>query len=241
MGKLINWAIMASLILLIVSFWNRNSFPEKIEAIAELNSEPQQTQLKQAPFSLRYEDVNYIVEPQYEYQLYGLVVSYRHHDGDSMLHKLWNDHLNMADVCVVWGKTAFSAYLNQFKFWNGQFTCNFSTRSDIAWKSFNQNEISNNHLISNDEFIRNKIKDLKVGDQIRVAGFLSAYGAEGGGKRGTSVVRTDTGNGACETIFVKEFDIVKAGKNVWRTTMTFAAISLVLLLVIYFAAPFRPR
>jgi len=239
MTKIINLAIILSLILLIVSFSKRNHFPENIEAIRELGNEPKQTQIKTSAFDAHYGGVSYHVEPEYEYELYGLVVSYRHHSGDSMLHKLWNDHLNMTDVCVVWGKTALSAYLNQFDFWNGQFTCNFRTRSDIAWNSFDQNQISNNHLISDDESLRIKIQKLNVGDQIKVVGLLSSYGQEGGSKRGTSTVRTDTGNGACETIFVEEFDIVKQGDNPWRTTMVLSLFSLVVLVLIYFVAPFR--
>jgi hypothetical protein len=237
--KLINLVILASIVLFLVSFLKRNEFPESIDTVVELNNEPTQSVIQKPAFQTDYSGIEYIIEPQYEYELYGLVVSYRHHDGDSMLHKLWNDHLNMADVCVVWGKTALSAYLNQFDFWNRQFTCNFKTSSNLAWDSFNQNEISNNHLISSDEGIRKKIQKLAIGDQIRVAGYLSSYGAEGGGMRGTSTVRTDTGNGACETIFVKEFDILKRTKNAWRTMMSISVLSLVLSLLIYFVAPFR--
>lgn len=239
MTKMINIAMLLSLVLLVVSFSKRNDFPDTIDAVRELANEPQQTQTNASAFEARYGDVSYQVAPEYEYELYGLVVSYRHHSGDSMLHKLWNDHLNMTDVCVVWGKTALSTYLNQFDFWNGQFTCNFSTRSDIAWNSFDQYQISNNHLISDDEVLRKRIQKLNVGDQIRVAGFLSSYGQDGGAKRGTSTVRTDTGNGACETIFVKEFDIVKQASNPWRATMMLSLFSLITLVFIYFIAPFR--
>ena len=36
-------------------------------------------------------------------------------------------------------------------------------------------------------------------------------------KRGTSVVRTDTGNGACETVYVEAFENLKPGGGPWRT------------------------
>lgn len=239
MTKIINLVILISIVLFLVSFLKRNEFSEELDAVVELNGEPKQSPIQKPAFQAGYSGIEYTVEPQYEYQLYGLVVSYRHHDGDSMLHKLWNDHLNMADVCVVWGKTALSAYLNLIDFWNGQFTCNFKTNSNIAWNSFDQNQISNNHLISNDDTIRKKIKKLSIGDQIRVSGYLSSYASKGGGKRGTSTVRTDTGNGACETIYVKEFDIIKSGKNIWRTIMNLSLFVFILSILIYVAAPFR--
>jgi hypothetical protein len=150
----------------------------------------------------------------------------------------------MMDVCVIWGKTAKSAYLNQLKFWNGQFTCNFKTKSSPAWASFNVNEISNNHLITNDEWIRDKVKDLKVGDQIRIKGWLSSYGVAKngkliGGKRGTSTVRDDTGNGACETIYVQTIDILKSMDNGWRAAMTISLIAFIFFLAIYFLLPYK--
>jgi len=231
--------MLASIILLVVSFSKRNNFPDDLNTIVELRNEPKQLQIKKASFEANYQGVGYRVEPQYQYELHGLVVSYRHHNGGSMLHKLWNDHLNMTDVCVVWGSTARSAYLNQFDFWNGQFTCNFRTRSDVAWNSFDQNQMSNNHLISDNNTIRKKIQKLNIGDQIRIAGFLASYGEKDGGKRGTSTTRTDTGNGACETIYVNEFSILKKGKNGWRTLMKLSLFSLILLVLIYFIAPFR--
>ncbi|MGH1485551.1 MAG: hypothetical protein ACRBCI_04970 [Cellvibrionaceae bacterium] len=239
MGKVAGLLFWCGLVLLIVSFWNRNQFPDDIQPVALLHDEPRQSLIQQSPFSVQYENTQYDVEPQYDYDIHGLVVSYKHHNGNSMLHKLWNDHLNMTDVCIVWGETAINRYLNEFDFWNGQFTCNFKTRNNVAWSSFNQNQISNNHLLSNDDVIRKKVQQVKIGDQIRIKGYLSSYGAKGGGKRGTSTVRTDTGNGACETIFIKEFDIVREGKNGWRTIMYFSLFLLVFALVMYIASPYK--
>lgn len=238
MARLSGVLFLTSLIILLVSFWNRNSLSNQVDLEPRLNDEPIQSPITKTPFSTSFNGVDYVVEPQYDYTLYGLVVSYRHHDGDSMLHKSWNDHLNMIDVCVIWGETALSPYLNRINFWNGQFTCNVRTRDSAAWASFNMNELSNNHLISSDEYIRERVKELKVGDQIRIRGWLSSYGNKGGvAMRGTSTVRDDTGNGACETIYVKEFSIIKKGKNLWRALMYCSLFFAVLFLVLYFAAP----
>ena len=62
-----------------------------------------------------YAGVDYRVEPLFSYELYGLVVSYRQHDGESSMHRWSNDHLNMADVCVVWSDTAFSPTLRKLE------------------------------------------------------------------------------------------------------------------------------
>ena len=205
--------------MLLVSCWKRNALPQKIDFIPEIEREPLQSIIQIDPFDAPFNGVSYRVKPRYEYELWGLVVSYRHHDGDAMLHKSWNDHLNMADICVVWRETARSPLLNRLNFWNGQFTCNVATKDKAAWERFRMDQLSNNHLISDDPVIRDQIGSVNIGDQIRVRGWLAAYQSEGSALRDTSTVRTDTGNGACETIYVREFEILRASEGAWHKTM----------------------
>jgi hypothetical protein len=96
-------------------------------------------------------------------------------------------------------------------------------------------------LISADPFIRDRVAEIRVGDQIRVKGSLARYGAVGGGGlRGTSTTRDDTGDGACETILVDEFEIVVPGFSAWRATMWASLAILVAALGVHFALPYRP-
>lgn len=155
------------------------------------------------------------------------------------MHKLTEDTLNVADLCVVWGDTARSPLLSQIRFWNGIFTCNFSTRDQAAWSAFNQTEVSNNHLIANDPGIRKTVDRVRIGDQIRVRGTLAAYISPNGSKRGTSTTRTDTGDGACETIYVDDFEILVRGRSGWRTAMWASLGTLGVGLFGFFSAPHR--
>ena len=240
MMKAINIIVATSFIWLLVSFWNRNDLPGDIDYIAELKNEPVQQATTKRPFDAEYAGVRYEVEPQFEYDLYGMVVSYRHHNGDSRMHMLSNDHLNMLDVCVIWGDNTANPRLDKIDFWNGIFTCNVQTRDQAAWDAFNMFQLSNNHLISNDEFVRDQVKAIQIGDQIRVSGYLASYGSENGGKRGTSTTRMDTGDGACETLFVERFEIVKAATSYWRISM-YASLSIFLFgSFLHFRQPYRP-
>ncbi|MGB5332340.1 MAG: hypothetical protein WBM80_04710 [Woeseiaceae bacterium] len=232
--------IVVSFTGLLVSFWNRNDLPRNIEFLPEVLGEPQQTATRTRPFDATFNDVDYLVEPEYEYDLVGMVVSYRHHDGNSRMHFLANDHLNMLDVCVVWGDSATSKLLHKIDFWNGIFTCNVFTHDSAAWDAFSMDQLSNNHLISDDENIRKQVKGIAIGDQIRVRGYLASYSSEKGGKRGTSTTRTDTGNGACETLFVEQFQIIQPAVNYWRISMWASLAILALGLFIHFRRPYRP-
>ncbi|NND64526.1 MAG: hypothetical protein HKM24_01060 [Gammaproteobacteria bacterium] len=191
-------------------------------------NEPVQKKVKTKSFAISQGGVNYTVQPLYEYDLTGMVVSFNHHNGNNSLHKRWNDHLNVADVCVVWQDNAKIVDLNAFKFWNGEFTCNYRTKDLIAYQAFHKNQLSNNHLLADSDDIRDEIKRIKIGDQIRFKGWLSEYGQGNGPRRGTSTVRTDTGDGACETIYVKDFRIIDSMSTIWRTTLT---ISLILVII----------
>jgi hypothetical protein len=234
-------ALAASALTLVVCFFHRNDLPGAIAVHPGLADAPRQRPTSERAATVRYADVDYRVEPVFDYELYGLVVSYRQHDGESSMHKWSNDHLNMADVCVVWSSTAGNPLLSKLDFWNGIFTCNVETRDREAWASFRMNELSNNHLISDDPFIRDRVAEIHVGDQIRVKGQLARYGAVGnGGMRGTSTTREDTGDGACETIFVREFEIVEAGWSAWRTGLWASLAVLLVTIGIHFMMPYRP-
>lgn len=232
--RLVLWA---SLTLALVSCWKRNDLSEKLDFMPEIKRQPRQSAVQITPFDAPFAGVSYRVEPRYDYQLWGPMVSCRHHDGDAMLHKSWNDHLNMADFCVVWQETALSPLLNRLDFWNGQFTCHVKTKDRAAWEGFRMHQLSNNHLISDDPVIRQKVRSVRIGDQIPIRGWLAAYRSEGGALRGAGAVRTDTGNGACETIYVREFAVIRPADGSWRTAMYASLLVYPGALFIYFWKP----
>jgi hypothetical protein len=80
---------------------------------------------------------------------------------------------------------------------------------------------------------------VRIGDQIHVRGLLASY-ASPGGKRGTSTTRDDQGDGACETIFVRDFAVLEPAHNAWRFALYAALAALALGLVVHFRLPYRP-
>lgn len=216
-----------SCLLLLASCWQRNDFPEGMQIDGRLLQEPVQKPVQEAAFNVSRDGVQYRVEPRYTYDLHGVVVSYEHHDGNYSLHRLWNDHLNVADICVVWGDNAAGLDLNSFEFWNGAFTCNYQTRDQAAWERFRPEQLSNNHLLIDNPHYRRLVQEVRIGDQVYVSGWLAGYSNDKGFKRGTSSTRTDRGNGACETIYVNEFRIMNSMNNGWRTLLNIALLGFV--------------
>jgi len=235
-----NIVIVLSFLVLLVSFWNRNTLPGNIEFVPSIIEDPVQRATDEQPFDVSFNGVDYTVEPKYSYDITGMVVSYRHHTHDnSSMHRRAGDHLNMMDLCVVWGDNR-NAMLNEIRFWNGLFTCNVSTRDRAAWKTFDMNQLSNNHLLSTDDDVRDRVKTIRIGDQVRIRGYLSSYTGPTG-TRGTSTTRTDTGDGACETIYIEDFDIVASTMSVWRMSLYASLVLLLSSLFVHFRRPYRPH
>jgi len=218
-GKWLGRFSLLCLVTLAISFWFRHDFPAPGARLLppDLLEEPQQEAAYQPPFTVQRAGYTYTVTPRYNYRLVGMVVSYSGHDASYGLHRNWGDHLNIADLCVVWGDNAANVDLNKIKFWNGEFTCNFETRDQATWQSFHLDQASNNHILVDDKRLRDRITDVRIGDIIRVDGWLAEYANNQGFHRGTSTRRDDTGNGACETVFVRDYQVLGHSHTAWYT------------------------
>ncbi|GHU47245.1 hypothetical protein AGMMS50289_22160 [Betaproteobacteria bacterium] len=238
MPRLVGILFFASLVVLALGLYRGDELPAATELLPALAAAPLQTPAVRKPFDVTVNDVDYHIEPLYRYELYGLVVSKHMADGlIDYVHKQWSDHLNTADLCVVWGKVALSGIYTQFSFASGQWTCWYQTHSSEAWQQFSEDQLSNNHILSDQANIRSLLKEVRVGDQIYVEGHLAKYSHDGGFQRGSSTTRTDRGNGACETVFAEELRILKHSPALWRTLRWGAAIMLLLLSLLWFLLP----
>ncbi len=238
LSALIKWSFLGCLLILPVSCWQADALPGDIAVLDALAEEPDQRPVTEPAFRVEQGGVRYQVEPLYRYRLQGLVVSRRAHDGNRMLHRRWNDHLNVADVCVVWGSNT-RIDLHAFDFWSGQFTCFYRTDDERAWRAFSPARMANNHLLSDDPYLRDRIAALQVGDQIRLQGFLARYRHDGGFERGTSTTRTDTGNGACETIWVTGLELLSPSPSPWPRVQSAAGFGLLGSVLLWVLAAVR--
>ncbi len=215
---LARFLLVGGLLLTAAAAWMRDSVPAPEELRPEIYDEPVQKPVKKAAFNTTVNGVTYTVQPLYTYDLHGLVVS--RHSADSFidyLHRAWNDSLNVIDLCVIWGDN-LRADLKGMSFSSGQFQCFWEAKSQEVWNAFDQAQISNNHLLTDQAAITKRLRDVRVGDQVRFRGYLAEYSHNHGlpFKRGTSIVRTDTGNGACETVWVEDFENLRLGGGPWR-------------------------
>ena len=178
-------------------------------------SEPLQEASDQRAFSTVIKGYTYTITPRAAYDISGLVVS--QHRGDAffnLYHKA--DPGNIEDVCVVWGEVIANGSYRQVSYSSGEFTCYYAWSGSIA-PPFNPEKMANNHLIPADAAVARRIRAIRIGDQIRMKGLLVDYHVSRQGRevfmRRTSLTRTDTGNGACEILYVTNMNVVRTGNH----------------------------
>ncbi len=178
---MLKWTFLICTALLLGALYKDGALPGSGELRAELAHEPAQESISVPHVKTTVGGVDYIIEPSHSYDIYGLVVS--KHNADSWwdwVHAASNDHLNVTDLCVVWGSNATSSAYRDMAFSSGQWTCNFQTDSEPAVKAFDITKISNNHLLTDKPLLAKKLRHVHVGDQIHITGQLAAYRHQAG-------------------------------------------------------------
>ena len=223
----------------------KDSLPSAREIDHRLFAQPIQSETDAEKFLVKVGDRPFHVTPRYRYEITGLVVS-RHHS-DSLMdfyHRQTGDYFNVCDLALTWGLNTKTGIYEKGKFRSSDFTAWVDYEDSLDWYSFRMNEFSNNHLITEDPDLRATLKSVGVGDQIRISGLLAEYFSPPDYQRGTSTSRDDTGGGACETIYVKNVEILKKANTGWRMMESVGMVmtlTLVVLLVLSRVAKWTKR
>ncbi|OGQ77449.1 MAG: hypothetical protein A2289_16955 [Deltaproteobacteria bacterium RIFOXYA12_FULL_58_15] len=166
-----------------------------------------------ATIDIFYDELRFTIKPLYEYELSGLVVA-------KTDYTLFADNDVAAvvpvDLCIVWGTNLERGIHNHpsTDFWQRMRWCYWQSEVPI-----DATEIANNHLVVNDERIRDALTDLSLGDQVRLRGQLIELWAHtpAGEQRkayASSTSRDDTRGGACEVIYVREAELLRRGNPI---------------------------
>ena len=170
-----------------------------------------------------------------------MIVSY-HRSGtwwDMYHYGIWRDFINVKDICVIWGEQNIdSEVYKELGFRSDTWTCYCYWKDNETLRRFDGRCVSNNHLLSDSKELNRTIMRAEIGDQIYLRGYLSQYSHSGNKfRRGTSTRRDDTGNGACETIFLEDFEILKIANPTWRhvyASAKYGIIACVVMLIFFF-------
>lgn len=230
-----------SLLVMAATYFTKDSLPAPEYYGNTAIREPVQNKISKKPFKIEVNQERYQLAPKYDYRLEGVVVSA--HNADAFLdlrhHEEWRDFLNIRDLCVIWGDNVKNGVYSEMEFDSGDWTCWYSWPNAAVRQKFRTDQLSNNHLLTENEVIVRSIKEAQPGDHILIEGMLVDYANPANSfKRGTSTSRTDTGQGACETIYVEKFEIIQKAnvfkRNLFQVAKFFFILSLIGLLFLFF-------
>jgi len=244
MHRLVRFAMIASLAAIAVTWWMKDELPPAARILENVYDEPKQARVGGKPADITVNGVNYRLHPRYAYELSGLVVSL--HDSDTWwdyAHKAWSDYINVVDLCVVWGDNAKSGVYRDVGFSNNQWECHWQPKSGAANSAFNSAQVSNNHMVTDDPAVAKGLRSVRIGDQVRMTGYLIDYTTYKGGQqlgtRVSSETRTDTGNGACEVLYIESLQVLDSAGRRWRLGLNIALGMLLLSVVTWLFLPVK--
>lgn len=231
MKKALRFSWVLLILVFAVSYFEYTNLENVTGILSELEQEPQQEENSEEEFIFDYRGTDYLVEPVADYELYGLVVSHNDiHAFSDIYHT--DDSVDIKDLCVIWGENVEGESFKKMEFWSEPWTC-WARRPRERNFFFDMNQLSNNHVLSDNQSVRDTIHRMHIGDQIYLKGMLVNYKRAGTSDffRNSSTVRDDEGNGACEVMFVDEARILKEGISSWRMVHVTAKRLLLVLLV----------
>ncbi len=148
-----------------------------------------------------------------------------------------------ADLGLLWGENARDGLYRHTK---------LRVRMDwfrASWKDgdhFDMDSAANTHIMTCDPGVREKIRGVRMGDQVRLKGYLVAGQADAGPggplTLRSSVSRKDRGGGACEILYIKspeDIQILGSGPLLWSLVLKLSGAGLIALLIAWAAALHR--
>lgn len=241
--KTLNALLFFALIVSAISYYKIKGLPDKTAISPLLSENPIQTETERKKFEFNYEGKDYIVEPMFDYELSGLIVT---HNNIASITDAYHTSksVDIKDLCVIWGDNFNDNIHKKLKFWSEAWTCFYQYDDYEIGSKFRGDQLSNNHLLSDKASVRAKIKKAKIGDQIKLRGMLVSYHPKRfpDMARTSSTIRTDQGNGACEVVFVEDFQILKVWQKRWadiyRISKGVLFITLVLKILSFLVFPY---
>jgi len=117
--------------------------------------------------------------------------------------------LSPIDLALGWGAMSDSAVLDQIHITQGDRWYFWSTPSFPISREEIASHSANMHMIPATRVVESSLKDLRVGQVVHIQGRLVRIEGPGGFRWVSSLSRQDTGDGACEVVWVQSAATVR--------------------------------
>jgi hypothetical protein len=145
---------------------------------------------------------DYELTPRAEFEIRARVLSRKDYS--------WGTEADLSpvDLALGWGVMSDQAVLDRIEISQGSrwYYTRYELPAPISDMEIIQNS-GNMHMIPAQNRIRKKLKDVRVGDIVRLRGRLVDIDHPSGWHWRTSLSRDDTGGGSCEIVYLEEIEI----------------------------------
>ena len=145
---------------------------------------------------------DYELTPRAEFEIRARVLSREDYS--------WGNEADLSpvDLALGWGVMSDQAVLDRIKISQRSrwYYTRYELPAPISDREIIQNS-GNMHMVPAQNWIRKKLKAVRVGDIVRLRGRLVDIDHPSGWRWRTSLSRDDTGGGSCEIVYLEEIEI----------------------------------
>jgi len=189
----VRWLLLA---LLLVGCGRSDPWPQKVIA----KKDPVQKEISNKTKGWSHK--GYLIKPQAEYEITARVL---------LLEKFSSGReaeLAPEDLSLGWGEMSNSGYLSQISLAHVDRYYQWEIKGEVPDKDTVIQHSANTHFIPATDAIASMLKAVRVHDLIHAHGFLVTVEAPDGWNWSSSLVRSDTGTGACELFWCDKLELL---------------------------------
>ena len=112
-------------------------------------------------------------------------------------------NLAPVDLAVGWGRMSDSSVLTSIEISQGNRFYHWHVNTFPIPRREIERSSANMHMIPADHIVRDELERVRPGEVVHLEGFLVDASRPGGWRWRTSMTRDDTGDGACELVYVE--------------------------------------
>ncbi len=198
-----NKSILPFLIILAVWFlFFRPEQPKTLGAGVLAKTVPIQKDLNNAA---SFEYLEFEITPLADFRIKAKILAKEYYKYDE------DAKLSFLDLALGWGKMSDQSVVDQLEITQSGRWYRWQINGSefpIPRREIEQSS-ANMHMIVSDDYVKSKMKDSRVGDIIELRGHLIKVLGENNWRWKSSLTRDDSGGGACELIWVEDFNVIQ--------------------------------
>jgi hypothetical protein len=115
--------------------------------------------------------------------------------------------LSPTDLALGWGRMSDKTVTDTLEIWQSGRWYRWRTQTLPIPKKEIELHSANMHMLPKDENVRSALKKVRRGDIVNIKGYLVRVDSSDGWHWVSSLSRGDSGNGACEIVFLEEIKV----------------------------------